>query len=60
MIPPTHLRQTIRKALKSRVLRARDTPAPDDAFHPPDARHLRDPDWVIREIVDDVMFETAR
>ncbi len=61
MTPPsTDLRHTILTALCAQLLRrvkGAESYAPSEPVRP-DAPH--DPDWAVREIVDDAIFETAR
>ena len=59
MIPSTDLRHSILTALCAKLRRVKGTEP--DVSHPPlSAEPPHDPDWAVREIVDDAMFETAR
>ena len=60
MTPSADLRRSIRTALCAQLFRrlnSADQAAPDA---PVVADPSHDPDWAVREIVDDVMFKTAR
>ncbi len=60
MILSTRFRRTIRRALTLEAARRPDRPDRDDVSATTETGRLLDPDWAIREIVDEVMFETAR
>jgi hypothetical protein len=60
MISSTDLRRTVKHALATQGQRppranGRSVPTAPDRSEP-----ARDPDWAVREIVDDMLFETIR
>ena len=56
----TRFHRSILRALTPDGPRNRDLPAKAESLRVAGARPLHDPDWAIREIVEELMFEPAR